>query len=112
MPENTKPGSENTPLELASATAKALLLRVNALVQSQAEEADPDMLERLMKLGQRASDLLAECRKLEKAQGALAQGVTRELVVAWAKQQPKETRLRVVADLQALDVKRKESVLS
>jgi hypothetical protein len=75
------------------------------------DDATRDDVESCMKLARHASDLLTECRKLEKAQGALAQGITREMVVAWAKQQPKETRARLLADLAELDRPKKGSVL-
>ena len=113
MSEKTKTPPPRTALEVASALSMTLLLAIDAQIQANAPNATPDELDGLVKLGQRASDLLSECRKLEKAQGQLAAGVTRELVLAWAKQQPRETRARLLTDLIAMDDKRaQKSVLS
>lgn len=111
MTEKPKNEPQRTALEVATGLSMSLLLAIDAKIQAEAPTADGPELENLVKLGQRASDLLAECRKLEKAQGHLAQGVTRELVLAWAKQQPREGRQRLIEDLIRLNDGRKVSVL-
>ena len=113
MTKNTSGEDKRTALEVATALSMTLLRAIDAQIQAHAPTAAQDELENLVKLGQRASDLLSECRKLEKAQGQLAAGVTRELVLAWAKQQSRETRARLLTDLIAMDDKRaQKSVLS
>lgn len=106
MSKTTSDTPPRTALEVASGLSMTLLLAIDAQIQQNAPTATPEELENLVKLGQRASDLLSECRKLEKAQGQLAQGITRELVLAWLKQQPRETRQRLMEDIIRLNDKR------
>jgi hypothetical protein len=110
--KNTSDKPERTALEVSSGIAMTLLLAIEVQIVANAATATPDELEKLVKLGDRVSGLLAECRKLEKAQGQLAQGITRELVIGWAKQQPREGRQRLIEDLIRLNDGRKVSVLA
>ena len=113
MSKIPSPETKRTSLDVASSLSMALLLAIEARVLAEAPTADADELEKLTKLGDRANGLLAECRKLEKAQGQLAQGLTRELILAWAKQQPRDTRARLLSDLIAMDDRKgQKSVLS
>lgn len=84
----------------------AILDEIRGIRAGKIDTAPHDPMTRVAWLGQRATSMMAEQRKVEASRRKHTEGITRALVIAFARKLEPAERAQLVRDLQDIDARR------